>query len=158
MSLSSSVAPYLKTTVCQIWLGGKSNKFFICKSKMFLPRLSRWRISLDSEMPNLSDTLQTLVARFISISRRIVLESMLLDLSELAWLSKFQQPEQNFLDHQLTILSPLPSAHCNATITNSSLHRHHSHNKCYVFFIVFFFFCFCVIMAQFKLVKDKFLN
>ena len=60
-------------------------------------------------MPGSSDTLWLLLYGFVSIICNVVLESIVLGLPDLAW-SRFLQPEQNFLNHQVTVLwSTAPS-------------------------------------------------
>ena len=61
-------------------------------------------------MPCLLDTLRELSARFTSLAKSTISESMVLGLPKLAWSSKFLQPEINILNHYITVLrSILPS-------------------------------------------------
>ena len=103
----------------------------IWQLKMLLLRLWRWWMTL------VWDILSSLNTFWISacMTWNMVLKSTFLGLPDLAWSSRFLQPEQNFLNYMVTILW--------LTLT--------SHNKC-------FFCCFGSIMAQFKLIKHKFPN
>ena len=55
-----------------------------------------WQSKLDCEMRSSPDTLWMLLARFAS---------MVFSLLDFAWLPKFLQPEQNFFNHPVTVLS-----------------------------------------------------
>ena len=54
-------------------------------------------------MPNSPDTLPVLLAGFAFMAWSIASDSMVLGLSDLAWL-RFLQPKQNFLNHLATII------------------------------------------------------
>ena len=80
---------------------------------MFLSRSWRWQLTLDCEIPSSSDTLKVLVIGFTSMAWCTASESLDLDIPNVAWSSKFLQPEQNFLNNLVTVLwltAPLPSA------------------------------------------------
>ena len=53
----------------------------------------------------LPDTLLVLLIRFVPVAWIMTSEFMLLGLSDLAWLSRFFQTEQNFVNHLVTVFS-----------------------------------------------------
>ena len=68
---------------------------------MFMQKLWWWRTAFDSEMPSLSVTLQ--VARFIPMTWSMASGSIVFGLTNLACMSRFLQPEQNFFNHMVTV-------------------------------------------------------
>ena len=71
---------------------------------MLWPRLWRWWTTLNCEIHSSSDTLQVLLTKFFFMVLSTALESTVLALPDLAWSSRFLQPEQNFLNHPFTVL------------------------------------------------------
>ena len=67
-----------------------------------LLRLWRGQIALDFEILCLPDTLQVQLTVFVSMVWSMTSESTLLGLPDLAWLLRFLQAEQNFLNHLVT--------------------------------------------------------
>ena len=105
------------------------------RSSYFCLRLWQRHTTMNREFLNLPDTLHMLLAGFADMAWIIALESMVVGLPDLAWLSSFLPPK--FLD---------PSGY--STVIKLCLLL--SCNKC-------FWFLLCV-LAQLRLIKHKFLN
>ena len=77
---------------------------------ILLKRSWRWQITLDCEMPSLSDTLWMLLAGFASMAWSMASEPLVLGLPFLALSLRFLQTNQNIVNHLFTILwSTAPS-------------------------------------------------
>ena len=61
-----------------------------------------WRTTLDCEKLSSPDILQVLLAGFTTMTWCTALESTVFGLFNLAWLSRFLQPKQNYLNHLVT--------------------------------------------------------
>ena len=104
-------------------------------SKCYSPdllRLWRWQTSLDCEMSSSPDTLQVLLTRFVFMVWRTASESIVLDLPDLAWLSRFLQPQRNFFSYLIIVIN------CNFIFCSTNICD-----------------CFGDIIAQFELVKPR---
>ena len=77
---------------------------------MLLQRSWRWLTTLACEMLSSPDTLQVLLNGFTSMVWSMASKFTVLGQHDLAWLSRFLQLEQNFLNHLVTVLqSTAPS-------------------------------------------------
>ena len=99
--------------------------------------LSSWRrwTTVVYEMPSSPDTLWVLFTGFKSMSWSTTSESTFLVLTDIAWSSKFLQPEWNFLNYLITVI-----------------------NCAFIFCAIHFIDWFCCVLAQFELRNDKFTN
>ena len=67
--------------------------------------LKLWQITVDCEMPSSPDTLWVLLARFVSMAWSTTSEFTVWGLPDLAWLLRFLQPKQNFLNCLITLIN-----------------------------------------------------
>ena len=105
-----------KEILRDISLDTKRDLFFFF---FFLPTSWRWWTTLNSNTPNSPDTRRVLLTGFGLIAWSSTSNSMLLNIADLAWQSRFLQHERNFFNLLVAVLwSTLPSLSLSNSISS----------------------------------------